>query len=274
MSQLDHPFIIKILSAYQDDESIMILLRLVQGGELFTLMRRCKNRILGENAARFYAAAILEGLIYMHNNNIIYRDLNPENILIDTDGFPVIIDFGFAKIVKDKTFTLCGTPYYVAPEVILGRGHDKGCDYWSLTVLIHEMIAGITPFRSSTTDDNLVLFKAIVRGNYKISRLVSSCPTDLIKKGLVTKPSLRLGNLAGSGTDMKKHPFFQAVNYNNIIEKKVKVPWKPKPNDALDVSNFIYPRRDIGEKDTSLTAEEIDKFKGFDGVCREINPLI
>jgi len=266
MSKLDHPFIVKMLSAYQDDGSIMILSVFMQGGELFTLMRRCRNGKLGDNAARFYAAGILEGLTYMHNNNVVYRDLKPENILIDADGFPVIIDFGFAKIVKDKTFTLCGTPYYIAPEVLLGRGHDKGCDYWSLAVLLHEMIAGVTPFQCNVNDE-LVLFKAIVRGNYKISRSVTSYASDLIKKVLVTQPTLRMGNLVRGGIDIKKHPFFQAVNYDNIIEKKVKVPWKPKPKNSLDISNFTCPSIDTDEKEAPLTAEEIDKFLVFDGLC-------
>lgn len=122
MSQLDHPFIIKMVGAYQDKATVMILLQLVQGGELFSLMKRSKRGKLGEDAARFYAAGILEGLSHMHHQMILYRDLKPENVLIGSDGFPVIVDLGFAKVVENKTYTLCGTPWYIAPEVILGRG--------------------------------------------------------------------------------------------------------------------------------------------------------
>lgn len=266
MSQLDHPFIIKMVGAYQDDATIMILLNLVQGGELFSIMKRSKKGKLGEDAGRFYAAGILEGLSYMHHRMILYRDLKPENILIDRAGFPVIVDLGFAKVVQNKTYTLCGTPWYIAPEVILGRGHDKGADYWSLAVMLHEMISGVTPFDNYGTDQ-MTLFKAIVNGKMKVLKMTSSA-SDLIKRVLVTKPSHRLGNLAGADLDLRKHPYFKTVNYDKIIEKKVQVPWKPELKDALDTSDFDnWDHMSADERDKPLTGKEKKRFAVFDEIC-------
>jgi len=269
MAKIDHPFIIKMVGAYQDASTIMILLNLVQGGELFNLMKRSKRGKLGEDAARFYAAGILEGLAHMHHQMILYRDLKPENVLIGGDGFPVIVDLGFAKVVENKTYTLCGTPWYIAPEVILGRGHDKGADYWSLAVMVHEMIIGITPFNEYGTDQ-MTLFKAIVNGKMKISKM-SSQAHDFIKRSLTTKASHRLGNLAGADLDIKTHPYFKTVNYDKIIEKKVQVPWKPALKDATDTSDFDnWDHMSADEKDKPLSAKEQKRFADFEELCVEV----
>ena len=122
MSNLDHPFVLKLVNVYQDTDSVYMLIKLVQGGELYSLMKKARRQTLSERDGRFYASGILAGLAYMHRRHILYRDLKPENVLIDKDGYTTIVDLGFAKIVRDKTFTLCGTPWYIAPEVILGRG--------------------------------------------------------------------------------------------------------------------------------------------------------
>ena len=110
MRKIDHPFIIKLVNTTQDEKSVFMLLNLVQGGELFNVMHNDDRDLLPENEVQFYAACILEGLAYMHRRRIIYRDLKPENVLIDDLGYTVIVDLGFAKVVSDKTYTLCGTP--------------------------------------------------------------------------------------------------------------------------------------------------------------------
>lgn len=266
MKMLDHPFIVKMHAAYQDQHTIMILLRLVQGGELFSLMKRSKKGRLGEDAARFYAAGILEGLTHMHHRQILYRDLKPENVLIDKDGFPVIVDLGFAKIVPEKTYTLCGTPWYIAPEVILGRGHNNACDYWSLCVMVHEMICGITPFNDYGTDQ-MTLFKAIVNGKFKVSRM-GTYAVDYINRTLVTKPSHRLGSLAGGDMDIKTHMYFKCVDYDQIIQKDCQVPWQPKLKDAFDVSDFDnWDHMEKDEKERPLTKNELKRFVGFNDIC-------
>lgn len=210
MSKLNHPFILSLVNICHDDSTVMMLLNLVQGGELYGVMKRHKNMILPERDAKFYSSGILEGINYMHYHSIIYRDLKPENVLIESDGYPVIADLGFAKEVKGKTFTLCGTPWYIAPEVIMGRGHDKACDYWSWAILVHEMITGETPFQEHGVDQ-MTLFKGIVKGQYKISRQAGVVVEDLINNILVTKPQYRLGNLSGGCNDIKRHNWLKGM---------------------------------------------------------------
>jgi protein kinase A len=128
MTSIDHPFVISLVSTYQDDKHLYMLLELVQGGELFSVIHTESRDGIANANSRFYAACILESLAHLHHRHISYRDLKPENILINSLGYCVLVDLGFAKIVMDKTYTLCGTPEYLAPEIILSKGHDKGVD--------------------------------------------------------------------------------------------------------------------------------------------------
>lgn len=270
MAKLDHPFVLKLMNVYQDSESVLMLVKLIQGGELYSIMKRHKKKMLPERDAKFYASGILAGLSYMHSFNILYRDLKPENVLITKDGYPVIVDLGFAKEVEDKTFTLCGTPWYIAPEVILGRGHDRACDHWSWAILVHEMVAGDTPFTASGSDQ-MTLFKAIVRGNFKISRRCNDIVSDLVSRILITRPSNRLGSLAGAELDIKEHAWLVDVNFDKLKMKKFRAPWKPEIKDALDVSrydNWDHMQKD--EKYTPLTAKEQTKFAAVDQVSKAL----
>ncbi|GMI38589.1 hypothetical protein TeGR_g2689, partial [Tetraparma gracilis] len=125
MATLNHPFIVHLVSVYKDDTSLYMLIDLLQGGELFSVLHTKRYDGVPLDHASFYACNILGGLYHMHSRSIIYRDLKPENVMIDRDGYPVIVDLGFAKVVETKTYTLCGTPEYLAPEIILSKGHDK-----------------------------------------------------------------------------------------------------------------------------------------------------
>jgi len=256
MLTLEHPFILSMLSLYQDDKTVMMLLNLVQGGELYGVMKKHKNMMLPERDSKFYASCILEGLHYMHYHSILYRDLKPENVLIDKDGYAVIVDLGFAKEVKGKTFTLCGTPWYIAPEVVLGRGHDKACDYWSWGILIHEMCTGDTPFKDHGADQ-MTLFKGIVKGKYRISNRASKEVEDLVRKILEIKPQYRLGNLAGGAKDIKTHEWLRDVNFNKLSKKVFRAPWTPTINDPLDVEAFDnWDHMEKDEREAPLTKQE------------------
>jgi len=123
-------------------------------------------RRFDESHAKFYAAQVCLALEYLHYLNLIYRDLKPENMLIDYKGYIKITDFGFGKIVEGRTWTLCGTPEYLAPEVIQTKGYNKSVDWWSFGVLVYEMVAGVSPFYV-TTDDPMILFGKICEGKYK-----------------------------------------------------------------------------------------------------------
>jgi len=130
MASIEHPFILPLIGSFQDAENLYLLLPLIQGGELFNVIHTDKRAGLDNEPSQFYAACILEALGYLHARNIVYRDMKPENALIDKDGYCIMVDLGFAKIVVDKTYTLCGTPEYLAPEIIMSKGHDKAVDYW------------------------------------------------------------------------------------------------------------------------------------------------
>ena len=268
MKRLDHPFLLKMVNIYHDSCSVMILLNLVQGGELYALMQIQENAIMPSHYSKFYAACILEGLHYMHRNSILYRDLKPENVLIGKDGYAVIVDFGFAKVVERKAFTLCGTPWYIAPEVILGRGHDKACDYWSWGILVHEMCTGVNPFQDYG-NDQMMLFKGIVKGKYEVSENASadeaSLVTSLLQSG---SPEKRLGNLAKGIVDIKTHPWMKDIDFRKLSKKTYCAPWKPHVNDPLDVYHFedIADVEDAEDVDEPLNATEEKLFSKLDSI--------
>jgi len=187
---LDHPFIVKMEGMAQNNRFLYIAMEYIAGGELFTYLRSVVR--FSSNQACFYAAQIVSIFEYIHSNNVIYRDLKPENILIDTEGYLKLTDFGFAKIVEGRTYTLCGTPEYLAPEILSNKGHGKGVDWWTLGILLFEMIAGIDPF---TDDDPMAIYKNILRGTIKFPRKFDKDARSLVKHLLQADLSKRYGNL-------------------------------------------------------------------------------
>lgn len=265
MQRLHSPFVIQMVNAFQDDKCLYMVMKLYQGGELFSIMHRKEK--LTEEESKFYAAGVFEGLTYMHQRRIIYRDLKPENVLLDSDGYCVIADLGFAKIVRNKTYTLCGTPLYIAPEVILQRGHDKGADIWSFGVLLYEITLGDTPFYKDGMDQR-DLFQTICSAKYTFPphHGKSSQVIDLIKKILILRPSKRLGCLSGGNDDVINHPWFKkSISFEKLRKKHIRAPWIPEINDPLDSSNFeIYQEDDYNyKKDKPLSRGEQSMFAAF-----------
>ncbi|KAL6065416.1 cytochrome c oxidase subunit 1 [Balamuthia mandrillaris] len=140
LSQVNCPFIVNLYGTFQDDTNLYLLMEYVIGGEMFCHLRRAGR--FPNDTARFFAAQVVLALEHLHSKDILYRDLKPENLLLDKNGNIKIVDFGFAKHVEDRTWTLCGTPEYLAPEIIQSKGHGKAVDWWALGVLIFEMLAG------------------------------------------------------------------------------------------------------------------------------------
>ena len=157
LSMIDHPFVIKFDGFTQDEKYLYLALELINGGELFTYLRSVGRFPVDQ--ARVYIAQIISIFEYLHSKNIIYRDLKPENILIHKSGYLKLTDFGFAKIVEGRTYTLCGTPEYLAPEIILNKGHGKPVDWWTCGILLYEMIAGIHPFSDA---DPMMVYQKIL----------------------------------------------------------------------------------------------------------------
>lgn len=190
LNSLDHPYIVKMYGIFQDPRYLYIAMEFVSGGELFTYLRKVVR--FPKHLTAFYTMMVTMIFEYLHSKNVIYRDLKPENILIDTEGYLKLTDFGFAKIVETRTYTLCGTPEYIAPEIILNKGHSKGVDWWTLGVLIYEMLAGFDPFNDS---DPMQIYQNIIRGNLKFPRNFDKDARSLIKHLLVADLSKRYGNL-------------------------------------------------------------------------------
>lgn len=239
MASIKHPFVVNLVCTFQDDRSLLMLIDLVQGGELFSVIHTETRDGVPNTNARFYASCILESLSHLHYRHICYRDLKPENILIDNLGYCVLVDLGFAKIVMDKTYTLCGTPEYLAPEIILSKGHDKGVDYWAFGVLIYEMLVGRSPFYSYGTDQ-VSLFKRIVQVKYSFpsGQAVNDAAQDLIQRLVVRRQANRFGCLARADMDIRDHSWFSVIDVDKLLKKKISAPWIPQIKDALDSSHF------------------------------------
>ena len=245
LQTLDHPFLVGMVFCFQTEERIYFIMPFVRGGELFQHLR--SEKFFKEDKARFYAASIGIALDYLHNNGIIYRDIKPENILIGEDGYLKLIDFGMAKMVQgnEKATSFCGTPEYLAPEIITGEGHNRAADWWSYGILIFEMLCGIPPFYCENTER---MYDLITNAELRFPKRIplSDNAKDLIKKLLVKKQDKRLGVNKGF-EEIKAHPFFQGFDFEALLNKKMEPPFIPTLHGKLDVGNF----------DEEFTSEEI-----------------
>ncbi|XP_059076413.1 cAMP-dependent protein kinase type 1-like [Cryptomeria japonica] len=208
--------------------------RYIRTGQVCAIKALSKAQILREKQ-RFYAAQVLLSFEYLHSRNIIYRDLKPENLLLDEMGYIKVADFGFAKVVDRRTFTLCGTPDYLAPEILLNKGHGKPVDWWTFGVLVYEMLAGFTPFQDS---DTFGTYQKILKCKLRFPTHFSYNARDLINKLLTPDLTKRIGCLKGGVRDIKSHPFFEHVDWDWLLQKRETPPYKPICNGKEDVSNF------------------------------------
>lgn len=211
LSNIDHPFLVGLKGFAQDARYLYFLMPYIAGGELFTYLRT--EGKLTEEHALFYAAQVTLMFEYLHSMEIIYRDLKPENILIDQDGYLKLTDFGFAKYCETRTYTLCGTPEYLAPEVLLNKGHGKPVDWWTLGILTYEMIAGIDPFNDN---DPMVIYQKILRGKIKFPRDFDKNAKSLVKHLLVSDVTKRYGCLKNAANDIKNHRWFKNLDWYKI----------------------------------------------------------
>lgn len=237
---LKHPFIVNMYGHFHDQRYIYMVLEYIVGGEFFTHLRKAGR--FDNDQSCFYASQIAAIFEYCHSQNIVYRDLKPENILINADGYVKLTDFGFAKVIEHRTYTLCGTPEYIAPEVLLNKGHGKPVDWWTLGILIYEMIVGYPPF---VDEDPMGIYQKILSGKIVFPKLFDKNAKTLVKKLLTADLGKRYGNLKNGVEDIKQHKWFKDINWNDLLSKKIPAPFRPTVKSETDTSNFDdYPDSD------------------------------
>jgi len=235
MAQIDYPFIVNMIGYTKDDRYVYIIMECIGGGELFVHLRRARK--FSDEQGKFYAALTAAGFAHIHSKNIIHRDLKPENILMCQNGYSKLTDFGFAKIIEPgtRTYTLCGTPEYIAPEVLLNKGHGKPVDWWTLGILIYEMICGQPPF---CDEDPMGIYQKILAGKVYFPKYFDKNAKALVKKLLTADLSKRYGNLKDGPNDILKHKWFSTLDFQKLEALETPAPYKPAMKDEQDISNF------------------------------------
>lgn len=268
LQRLKHPFIVELFAAMSDANALYFLFELAQGGDLYSQVVRTEmngRHMIPDTEVQFVGASVLEGLSYMHDLKIAYRDLKPENVVISRDGAVKLIDFQMAKTVAGRTFTTCGTPEYMAPEMVTGQGYTYYVDYWAFGILIYDILIGRTPFQEPHFS-NSDTFQAILGlplkfpHNYPMSSV-----TDLITKLLEKKPTRRLGCNAGGYNAIKRHKFFRHTDWVKLLESKwpncgmPSSPFAIVVTDELDATSFGEPEADPPTKPYKKTGASYEK---------------
>lgn len=252
LETIDYPFISKLYYAFQTKKSLYMITEFMAGGEMFHHLHDCGH--FDENRTRFYIAELILAIDHLHKHNILYRDLKPENILLDEIGHIKLTDFGLSKIMnnieKDKTYTVCGTPVYVAPEVLTGQGYNKLVDWWSLGVLLYEFLAGYSPYREAKNRVDIQIYKK----KLKQDPLISNTAFDLITKLCQYNVRLRIGK---NVKDIKNHKFFESIDWVKLEKKEIIPPFKPKIRYQGDVRNFDKMFTDMPITSTLGTKEQL-----------------
>jgi len=268
--ECDHPFLWGMDYVFQNDLRVYFVMPFVRGGELYKHF--LKNKRFPEEQVKFYAAQIACAIGYLHSKDIWHRDMKLENILMDEEGYIKLIDFGLAKILKDSEMSqsFCGTPEYLAPEMVSQKGHDKSVDWWALGVLIYEMLIGVTPFYNRSR--NLMLTriqqsKIIFPNKKKYKIEYSDEAQDIICKLLAKKKSKRLGSIDDM-EEVLSHPWFSDINIDDLLERRIEPLFKPEFDDATDTKYFNtkidFTSTVIPEEKQKEVEDNIDRFAGFE----------
>uniref|UniRef100_A0AAX7UVS0 cGMP-dependent protein kinase n=1 Tax=Astatotilapia calliptera TaxID=8154 RepID=A0AAX7UVS0_ASTCA len=249
LAEARSPFIVKLYRTFKDNKYVYMLLEACLGGEVWSLLR--DRGSFDESAAKFCMGCVTEAFEYLHRKGVLYRDLKPENLILDSEGYIKLVDFGFAKKIRcgQKTWTFCGTPEYVAPEIILNKGHNFSVDFWSLGILVFELLTGSPPFSGI---DQMMTYTFILRGIEKMDfpKKITKRPEDLIRKLCRRNPSERLGNLKNGITDIKKHRWFNGFNWEGLKARTLPSPLKRELTGPTDHSYFdSYPPDDDSPPD-------------------------
>ncbi|XP_037948954.1 serine/threonine-protein kinase N isoform X7 [Teleopsis dalmanni] len=261
-----HPFLVNLFACFQTEQHVCFVMEYAAGGDL---MMHIHTDVFSEPRAVFYAACVVLGLQYLHENKIIYRDLKLDNLLLDTEGYVKIADFGLCKEgmgFGDRTGTFCGTPEFLAPEVLTETSYTRAVDWWGLGVLIFEMLVGESPFPG---DDEEEVFDSIVNDEVRYPRFLSLEAIAIMRRLLRKNPERRLGSSERDAEDVKKQAFFRSIGWDDLLLRRVKPPFVPTINHLEDVSNFDEeftsekPHLTPPKEPRLLTDEEQHFFKDF-----------
>ncbi|KAG7325944.1 hypothetical protein KOW79_010869 [Hemibagrus wyckioides] len=264
-----HPFLVNLFACFQTPEHVCFVMEYTAGGDL---MMHIHADVFSEPRSVFYAACVVLGLQFLHDNKIVYRDLKLDNLLLDTEGFVKIADFGLCKEgmgYGDRTSTFCGTPEFLAPEVLTDTSYTRAVDWWGLGVLIYEMLVGESPFPG---DDEEEVFDSIVNDEVRYPRFLSTEAISLMRRLLRRNPERRLGSSERDAEDVKKQPFFREVDWEALLQRKVDPPFVPLLGGQEDVSNFDAeftreaPTLTPPREPRTLSRKDQDCFKDFDYV--------
>ncbi|CCW67994.1 unnamed protein product [Phytomonas sp. Hart1] len=260
MEQMDHPFVVKLRYAFQTDNYLYIVMDLLGGGELFYHLCNCGT--FDEEHAKFYAAEIGLAIGYLHSNNIIYRDLKPENVVLDKDGHCCLTDFGLAKAnisANATTNTYCGTAEYQAPEILLGEEHGHAVDWWSLGIMLYEMLYGLPPFYNENEN---IMHENILTQELSFNRFnitISPEAEDLLTRLLDRDPTKRLQDLE----EFKRHSFFKNIDFKLLYNRKIPAPFIPDPNTENNFDSIFTAQTLVMEDDTAAYTSAQNHVDGF-----------
>jgi len=263
LQKLVHPFLVNLVYAFQTDDKLYFIMDYINGGELFFHLQ--KEEKFSDDRVQFYCAEIVCGLEYLHNCGVLYRDLKPENILLTDDGHICMTDFGISKegLVSndDKTATFCGTPEYLAPEILQGKSYGKAVDWWSFGTLMYEMLTGLPPFYSQDVQD---MYNKIMNDKLVFPPQVPQDARALLSALLDRSPEKRLQD----PKTIKNHAYFRGVDWEKIVRKEVDPPFVPDVKGKSDTSQvdreFLAetPKLSV-DKDSNLSSTLQQNFEGF-----------
>ncbi|KAG6967140.1 hypothetical protein JG688_00006459 [Phytophthora aleatoria] len=265
LTEISHPFVVKLHYAFQSESKLYLVMDYLSGGSLATHLRR--RRKFPEEWARFYAAEVAAAIAHLHSANIIYRDAKLENVLMDHDGHVSITDFGLSKVgvsgLKGAT-TFCGTAAYIAPELLRGKAYGKAADWWSFGILLYEMIGGKPPYYHRNRD---IMFQTILKQDWvTFSPSFSDAAISLINGLLTRDPMMRLGSGPRGADEVLTHPFFDSIDWPELLERKMQPPFNP----GVGKMDTHYAPRNMNEitardREPSVMMPKTDRPNDFDG---------